>query len=146
MNRGSSSARHTRGSTSVETLFVLPVLLLLVFSIAEFGLAFGRYQLVIHAAHEGARVAALNRPACIASIVESVAISQAQAAVAGLGILPGDADVTVGGDLCAPGDATVTVEVDHTFPIVSALTGGSIPGNLSLAQTAIRATEFPAGS
>ena len=48
------------GAAAVEFAIVLPVLLLLVFGIIEFGLLFNRYITVTHAAREGVRVAALT--------------------------------------------------------------------------------------
>ncbi len=49
------------GSSAVEFALVLPVLVLLVFGIIEFGRAFNAYVTVTHAAREGARMAAVGR-------------------------------------------------------------------------------------
>ena len=48
-----------RGSQLIEFAFVAPLLLVVVFGIANFGLMFQRYEVLTNAAREGARVAAL---------------------------------------------------------------------------------------
>ena len=49
-----------RGAAAVEFALVLPVLMLLVFGIIEFGFIFNRWVTVTHAAREGVRVYALT--------------------------------------------------------------------------------------
>ena len=49
-----------RGSSTVEFALVVPLLILLVFGILEFGMAFGNQLAVTHAAREGARLAAVG--------------------------------------------------------------------------------------
>jgi Flp pilus assembly protein TadG len=48
------------GAAAVEMALVLPILLLLVFGIIEFGFIFNRYISVTHAAREGVRQLALG--------------------------------------------------------------------------------------
>jgi Flp pilus assembly protein TadG len=48
-----------RGAELIEFAIVTPLLLLLVFGIANFGLMFQRYEVLTNAAREGARVASL---------------------------------------------------------------------------------------
>ena len=84
----------------VEMAFVLPVLLLLVFAICEFGLMFSRWLTLSNAVREGARLAVVYRPP--ASCSEDGVRSEVQQRVAsyanagGVGIEPGD--VYVGKD------------------------------------------------
>jgi hypothetical protein len=52
--------RSERGSQLVEFALVLPLLLLVVLGIMDFGLLFQRYEAVTNAAREGARVAVLD--------------------------------------------------------------------------------------
>jgi Flp pilus assembly protein TadG len=61
MNRGRTHLNCERGASAVEFALVLPLLVLLVFGIAQFGIAFFRYQGVQAAAREGARVASLSQ-------------------------------------------------------------------------------------
>src|ERR687892_2642184 len=50
------------GAAAVEMALVLPLLLLLVFGIIEFGFIFNRWITVTHSAREGVRQLALGRP------------------------------------------------------------------------------------
>jgi Flp pilus assembly protein TadG len=121
-------------------VFILPLALLLVFAIVDFGLAFGRYQLLINAAHEGARVAAMNcRPSEAGSVVAD-ARSAARESFYGLGVTGDDVTPIVTG-ACTTGEAEVSITYDHDFPIIANLS--SLPGTLSLHYTAVRATEVP---
>ena len=52
--------RSERGSQLIEFSLVLPLLLLVVLGIMDFGLLFQRYEAVTNAAREGARIAVLN--------------------------------------------------------------------------------------
>ena len=64
MNRPPSSSRKARdrGSAAVEFALVVPVLLLIVFGIIDFGRALNAQIALTGAAREGARLAALGYP------------------------------------------------------------------------------------
>ena len=63
MIRGIASRGHDQaGASAVEFAIVLPLLVLFVFGIIEFGLTFFRSQGLEAAAREGARVAAIGLP------------------------------------------------------------------------------------
>jgi len=49
-----------RGASAVEFAIILPVLIMLVFGIVQFGVAFNKYISLTHAAREGARLAAVG--------------------------------------------------------------------------------------
>ena len=53
--------RSERGQTMAEFAVVLPVLLLLVFAVAQFGITFNNYVTLTDAVRSGARVAAVSR-------------------------------------------------------------------------------------
>ena len=53
--------RRERGAALVEFAFVLPVLLLLILGIIDFGRAYGAKQELIHATREGVRVYAVTQ-------------------------------------------------------------------------------------
>lgn len=55
-----TSRRKQRGAVMVEMALILPVLIILVFGIIQFGLALNRYQAFQAAAREGARVGSLE--------------------------------------------------------------------------------------
>ena len=56
--------KSEKGASAVEFALILPLLIMLVFGIVEFGIAFNNYVTITHAAREGARIAAvdLNNP------------------------------------------------------------------------------------
>lgn len=100
-----------RGAAVVEFALVVPVLLLLVLGIAEFGRAYNIQTTVSGAAREGARAMALqNDPAAARAAVENAAgtlgLSDAQISVS-------PSSCPVGGDTSV--DATVTVTYDMAF-------------------------------
>ena len=94
-----------RGATAVEFALLLPVLLLIVFGIVDFGRAYNAKITLTQAAREGARLTALNLPGVVA---------RTQAAATGLGLVA----VTV--TACPPGaalgvDAVVTTSYTFSF-------------------------------
>jgi len=74
MGNSSTHERGERGATLVEAAIILPVLLLIVFTIMELGLAFKDYLTTDFAAKEGARVGALagNDVDADCSIIQSI--------------------------------------------------------------------------
>jgi Flp pilus assembly protein TadG len=59
LRRGSRTWSSEEGAELVEFAIVLPLMLLVLFGIIDFGLLFQRYQVVTNAAREGARIAVL---------------------------------------------------------------------------------------
>ena len=53
--------KNERGQTMTELALVLPILIVLVLAIAQFGLAFNNYVTLTDAARAGARVGAVSR-------------------------------------------------------------------------------------
>jgi len=51
--------RKEKGAAAVEFALILPILVVLVFGIFQFGIAYNRYIAITHAAREGARLAAV---------------------------------------------------------------------------------------
>jgi Flp pilus assembly protein TadG len=101
------SSRRDHGAVAVEFALVLPLLLILVFGIIDFGRLFNAQVNLTQAAREGARLAALGNPT-------SVVISRTTAAAPSLSGL----SVTV--TPCAAGatqttDAVVVVSYTLTF-------------------------------
>lgn len=102
-----------RGTAIVEFALVLPILVMLVFGIIEFGRGYNAKITVTHAAREGARVLALT--------ADPVA---AEAAVVGAATSLDSASVVVTSSACTPGTpASVTVEYPFSYDIP--LVGGA---------------------
>ncbi len=62
----------------VEMAIVAPILLLLLFGIAEFGIAFAQWQTLSNAAREGARVGVVFRAPCNAANVRTAITNTVQ--------------------------------------------------------------------
>jgi Flp pilus assembly protein TadG len=131
---GGRNARD-RGSVAVEFALVLPLLLLIVFGIIDFGRALNAQITLTEAAREGARLAALGQPNVV---------SRTQAAATGL------SPVSVTVTSCpfgagASDDASVTVSYQFTFitPIgaIAGLFGGGPGSPLTMTATGVMPCE-----
>jgi len=137
-----------RGAELIEFAIVTPLLLLLVFGIANFGLMFQRYEVLTNAAREGARVAAL--PGYVAADVQNrvtqYLTGSAVTPVTTTYLTP--APVNVGGACITLRGATVTY--DYSFiglgGIIKLFPGGSGFTTKTLTATALMRYEGPAGT
>jgi len=103
----------------VEFVIILPVLLMLVFAIVEFGVLFGRWQTLSNAAREGARTAVVFRTNCVVSSVEAEVRQRVKDYASPLGIVLADADIDVSG-VCGAANtsSTVNVTLPYTFKVL----------------------------
>ena len=100
------------GASAVEFALILPLLVLFLFGIIEFGLAFSRQQGMEAAAREGARLAALGRDIDFVD-VESAARNASPSFIANSDVRVRVNDTTADGWCSSVGDlVTVTVDVD----------------------------------
>lgn len=126
-----------RGAAAVEFALLLPVLLLVLFGLIDFGRALNAQITLTQAAREGARLAALGQPSVV---------SRTQAAATGLSPV----SVTVTGCPSGSGlaaDASVKVSYGFSFvtplgAIASLFSGGSGVGSpLTLTATGVMPCE-----
>ena len=118
-----------QGSVTVEFVLVLPVLLLILFSLIDFGrLMHAKLQLA-EAAREGARAAALQTGEDATNTVDAL--------VGGMKTNMTPYDIDICGEHPAPGqDASVTLT--YRFEFVTPLPGLGVVGDgLTLTQTAV---------
>ncbi|MBF0672759.1 MAG: pilus assembly protein [Salinibacterium sp.] len=107
-----------RGAVAVEFALVVPVLLMVIFAIVEFGLIYNAQIQVTASAREGARAAALGAPL---AQVKSTAV----AAAPSLSPTLTAANVAVSPSTCAPGtNVTVTIVNYRLNSISGMFTGG----------------------
>ena len=103
--------KNESGASAVEFAIILPVLVMLVFGIVEFGVAYNNYLAITHAAREGARIAAvdLNNPS-----LESMIIERAYP------VIPDSISVNTpeGTEIGDPVVVTVTYGISITIPFV----------------------------
>jgi Flp pilus assembly protein TadG len=130
---------HTRDGTSVvEMALVLPLLLLLVFAIGDFGIAYTRWNSLTNAAREGARVGVVFRAPCNAGTV-TTEIQNTVSTYASSSGLDGPSIVTTVAGVCAGTGTqlTVTSTVPYNYIAMAALAGLAPTLDLN-AQTVMR--------
>lgn len=114
-----------RGAVAVEFAIVLPVLLLLVMGIAEFGRAYNTQMTLTHAAREGARVLAITQNEVAARNATKSAAAALIPALEDKEITPGFQSVpatTPAPKECAAG-RQVTLTISYTLKTVTGITG-----------------------
>ena len=109
----SGTSRHTRarepldrGAVAVEFALLLPLLLLIIFGVIDFGRAFNAQITITQAAREGARLEALGQPNVV-SRTQAAATGLSNVAVTIVSACPVNAGPSV--------NAEVQVSYDFTF-------------------------------
>ena len=124
---------HSEDGTSVvEMAFVLPLLLLLVFAIGDFGIAYTRWNSLTNAVREGARVGVVFRTPCNAGAV-TTEIQNTVANFATSSGLDGASIVTTAANVCGGTGTqlTVTSTAPYNYIAMAALAGLAPTINLS---------------
>jgi Flp pilus assembly protein TadG len=103
--------RNDRGQTMVEFALVVPVLLLVVFGIIQFGMLYNDYITLTDATRIGARKGAVSRTAA-----NPAALAEAATRAAAPGLKPANFGVTVTATAWAPG-ADITVEATYPYDV-----------------------------
>src|SRR5215218_9237570 len=122
--------RDERGASAVEFAFIVPLLIVLVLGIAEFGHAFQVQGTLSAAAREGVRAMALrNDPADARHVVQNAAsslnpgITDAQISIVVLG---GGTATTAGSCPITGGDTAVRLTIDYPMPFLTGFFGSGI--------------------
>jgi Flp pilus assembly protein TadG len=126
-----ASWRDERGAAAVEFALILPVIILLLFGIIEFGRAWNVKQVLTDAAREGARVAAVNNSILPAGDIDAlVRTTVADAAQrAGLDTDPAVLEITLSGIGGGP-TAPAIVDLQYNYePLFGTwvLKSGTVP-------------------
>jgi Flp pilus assembly protein TadG len=131
----------------VEFVIILPVLLLLVFSIVELSVTFGRWLTIGNAVREGVRTAIVYRPTCQAAQVEAEARQTVKDYAASAGMTLNDGAIEVNGDPCGPRGTTIEVRATyiHQFQALANLVGSELAPTVSLVGSAVMRNEGSAG-
>jgi Flp pilus assembly protein TadG len=136
--RSRRRGRRTRGQSLVEFALILPLFLLLLAGMIDFGLGLYSYMTIINAARDGARLGstacAAATPACSAAISSRVTAGAGGLSVAvtptcktSATATPPNATVSCDSG-SAKGGGSVTVTVQYTYQMIWPLTfGTSIP-------------------
>ena len=105
--------KSEKGASAVEFALILPILIILVFGIVEFGIVFNNYITITHAAREGARIAAvdLNNPDLKNIIIERafpVQITEDDIVI----------NTPEGTNIGGPVEVEITYNISITIPLV----------------------------
>jgi len=124
--------RSGAGTTIVEATIVFPLLLMLVFGIAEFGISFTRWNSLTNAVREGARVGVVFRSPCDSATVTSLVQTTVADFSESSGIDSSSITTTVTGACLGTGtQLEVTASVPYTYQAVAALANFSPSATLS---------------
>jgi Flp pilus assembly protein TadG len=122
------------GQAIIELALTLPMLLVIVLGIFDFGLMFQRYEVVTNAAREGARVGVLPNYSTDDAKARAQQYLTSGGLTGGATINAAVAPVTFGSPAKTVNQVTVTVQYVHNYvfigPILNLL-GGSL-GNVTL--------------
>jgi Flp pilus assembly protein TadG len=124
--------RHTQqGQALVEFAILLPVLLLLLLGIVQFGVTFNNYIQVTSAAREGARKASVSRQ--LGSVAATAAArTSAKGAAPNLSLSDAQITVTAPGAWTQGTDVKVTVKYPYAINIIGRVVTS---GNLTATST-----------
>ena len=114
--------RSKRGQSLVEIALILPILLIILFGILEFGRVFHSYLVITHAAREGARYGIISKD--VDEIKQKV-----QDASPGITLNLSDIDVNPSTNLTAGVPLTISVEyqVDLFTPVLGDIIPNPVP-------------------
>jgi Flp pilus assembly protein TadG len=114
--------RNERGASAVEFALIVPVLVVLVLGIAEFGHAFQVQGTLSAAAREGVRAMALRNDADEARDVVRAAAPSLDPAIT-------DAQITIDPPVCPQlngGSTSVSLTIDYPMPFLTGFFGSSV--------------------
>lgn len=132
--RGRGLRRGQRGQSLVEFALILPVFILLLAGMIDFGMGLYSYMTIQNAAREGARLGVTD---CTATDCASAVTSKAQAGAPGLAITVSvtcaKADGTAEACSSSTSGDSVTVGVSYNYAMIWPLTfGANIPMGTSV--------------
>ena len=138
-----TSRRGERGQATIELALTLPLLLLVVLGLFDFGLMFQRFEVVTNAAREGARLAVLTSQYSTAAAQQraldylasgGITSTTCNAGTAGsvcVTVVPGTATITGTSPALTVNEMVVTVRYDHEHVFVGPIMG-LFGGNLGI--------------
>jgi Flp pilus assembly protein TadG len=134
--------RSEDGMAMVEMVIVLPLLLMLLFGIVEFAVAFGQWQVVSNAAREGARRAILFRDPtlCSTATVEAAVRQTVKDYAITMGITLADADISVTGTCVRGSPSQVVVTHPMNFAVLPNMVT-SMSGSVNLVGRSVMRNE-----
>jgi Flp pilus assembly protein TadG len=124
IDRVARKRRAEAGTSIVEAAIVLPLMLMLMFAITEFGISYTRWNSLTNAVREGARTGVVFRSPCNAGTVTTLIESTVSNFADSSGIDPANITTTVDGVCTGTGTPlTVTSTVPYNYIALSSLAG-----------------------
>ena len=138
IDRIARKRRAEAGTSIVEAAIVLPLMLMLLFAITEFGISYTRWNSLTNAVREGARTGVVFRSPCNAGTVTTLIETTVSNFADSSGIDPANITTTVDGVCTGTGTPlTVTAIVPYNYIALSSLAGLAPSTDLS-ARTVMR--------
>lgn len=109
--------KEERGASAVEFGLVLPILVLLLFGIAQFGILFNNYLTLTHAAREGVRWASLEKDVGTVKAKTIIATTGLDASLVTIRVLINGSEATLDTDGADIGDQGLPAEVEVSYPV-----------------------------
>lgn len=125
--------KSIKGQSLVEFALVLPVLLLLLLGIMEFGLMFSNKLTLVNAAREGARYGAVHH---IDSDFNAKVNSRIKSTAVGLNLT--DSQITVNVDNTS---GNISVKLTYGFTVLDPITSAIVGNSIALSASAVMALE-----
>jgi len=139
-DRTARKRRAEAGTSIIEATIVLPLLLLLVFGIAEFGVSFTRWNSLTNAVREGARAGVVFRVPCVAGTVTTLVKNTVSDFADSSGLDPATITTNVTGACLGTGtQLIVTATAPYNYVALSALAG--LAPSASLAAKSVMRNE-----
>ncbi len=113
--------RNERGAAAVEMALLLPVLILLLLGVMEFGRAFNTQIVMTNAAREGVRVMSISKDVSVARSSVLTAASALNPALAGSNVVI-SADGATSSNPC-PAGSTATVTISYQLTSLTGIAG-----------------------
>jgi Flp pilus assembly protein TadG len=132
VRRPAGGRDRDRGAVAVEFALVLPILLLVVFGIIDFGRMLNAQITLTQAAREGARWAALSQSGVPARVTQAAPNMNPAPSTTIVSSCPANAAVGAYAEV----QASYTFSFVTPFGAISGLLGGTSPGTLTLTSTA----------
>ena len=128
ISKGMSKRRHQRGQSLVEFALVLPLFLLILAAIVDFGMGLATTITISNAAREGARLGVVNpSPTAIEARVRSVAsgVDGTRLSVSTACLTPSGSSWVACSGTWAQGDSMI-VRVDYDYHVIWPLAFGTV--------------------
>jgi competence protein ComGC len=127
--------KRQKGQTLVELALVLPIIILILFGILEFGRIFHSYIVITNAAREGVRLGAVGKPdeEIISRIRETAPLYEVDTRLQVTRLEPDESARTSG--------LPMTVEITYDVELVTPLFSSVLPNPVTLKSKAVMRVE-----